>query len=621
MLPSVAPSRTPSGNGPPHVEQIHDAMRFDQGAIREIHARIDIANFIGSYVPLRKRGNDLVGLCPFHSEKTPSFHVHPDKGFFKCFGCGAGGDIIAFLSKLDNLTFPDAIRVLAQRAGVELEPENPQVTRVRSEREAIYHANQVAAAFFERMLREAAGLPARTYCEGRGILPATIEKFHLGYAPDDWNALTAELRRNEVDPEIALKGGLLKRGERGFYDFYRGRLMVPTYSTTGEVIAFGGRALGEAEPKYLNTSTTPVYVKGRHVFALNIARRAAAQERALIVVEGYLDCIALHQAGFENAVASLGTAFTEEQAKELRKYADGIFLCFDGDTAGNAAAAKAIEIATQVIEHAGSAVRIVQLPSGTDPDTFVRERGANAFSDLIAAAQPAIEYRLEREAERLARGFDSPADIAKHAEALIRRMTPQMEWDRWRVWIAKRLKVNENDLRNSRFLAAPGNFAPRSIGAAPQTRHRPTNLQPTSFEREALAIMVEEPTLVREFSERIPLARFRGDAHARVYARLLEHAERIVRTADVFELFAEDDQLMEALTSLGQADRSSIVRYEDSTQRRAHLERVVERLQLDDEKRRYQELSRRIDDLVTAGEHVSSDLRGEYDALVAKLKR
>jgi DNA primase len=596
-------------------------MKFDQGAIREIHARIDIASFIGSYVPLHKRGNDLVGLCPFHNEKTPSFHVHPDKGFFKCFGCGAGGDVISFLSKLENLTFPDAVRMLAQRAGVELEPENPQAARARSERETIYEANRIAAAFFERMLREPAGAGARAYCERRGISQASIEKFHLGYAPAEWNALTDELRRNQIDLELAAKAGLAKRGERGFYDFYRDRLMVPTYSTTGEVIAFGGRALGDAEPKYLNTSTTPVYTKGRHLFALNVARRAASQDRTLIVVEGYLDCIALHQAGFENAVASLGTAFTEEQAKELRKYADGIYLCFDGDTAGNAAAAKAIETASQVIEHAGSGVRIVTLPKGADPDSFVRDHGPQAFGELLTGAKPAIEHRLEREAERLQRGFDSPAEVAQQAEALIRRMTPQVEWDRWRVWIAKRLKVNENDLRNSRFLANTANFAPRSAGVAPATRHISTNIQPSSFEHEVLAIMLEEPELVREFAGRIPVERFRSAVYARIYARLVENADRIGSTADAFALFADDDESVGVLTSLGRRDRSSIVRYEDSGQRRAHLERVVERLQLDDERRRYQELSRRIDEMVTAGQSVSSDLRDEFEALVAKLKK
>lgn len=596
-------------------------MRFDQGAVREIHARIDIASFIGSYVSLRKRGNDLVGLCPFHTEKTPSFHVHPDKGFFKCFGCGVGGDVITFLSKLENLPFPDAVRTLAQKAGVELEPESPQTLRVRSEREAIYEANRIAAAFFERLLREPAGASARSYCERRGISTASIEKFHLGYAPDAWNTLTDELERSGVDLAIASKAGLVKRGERGYYDFYRDRLMVPTYATTGEVIAFGGRALGDAEPKYLNTSTTPVYTKGRHLFALNVARRAAAQDKTLIVVEGYLDCIALHQAGFENAVASLGTSFTEEQAKELRKYADGIFLCFDADTAGNAAAGKAVEIATEVIEHVGSSVRIVTLPAGADPDSYVREHGAQAFTGLLKAAKPAIEFRLEREADRLARGFESPAGIAAQAETLIQRMTPRAEWDRWRVWIAKRLKVNENDLRNSRFLANTANFTPRSAGLAAATRHISRNVQPSSFEREALAIMLEEPGLVREYRDRIPVQCFRSETYARVYAALVQDAERLGETADVFALFADDNEGMEVLASLGQRDRSSTVRYEDSTQRRAHLDRVVQRLQLDEERQRYQELSRHIDELVMAGQNVSSELRNEFDALVAKLKK
>ncbi|HLI95755.1 MAG TPA: DNA primase [Candidatus Baltobacteraceae bacterium] len=594
-------------------------MRFDQGAVREIHARIDIAGFIGSYVSLRKRGNDLVGLCPFHTEKTPSFHVHPDKGFFKCFGCGAGGDVITFLSKLENLSFPDAVRVLAQKAGVELEPESPQTLRMRSEREAIYEANRIATAFFERVLRDSTASAARNYCERRGISQASIEKFHLGYAPDSWSALADELQRGGVDLTIAEKACLVKRGERGYRDFYRDRLMVPTYATTGEVIAFGGRALGDAEPKYLNTSTTPVYTKGRHLYALNVARRAAASDRTLIVVEGYLDCIALHQAGFENAVASLGTSFTEDQAKELRKYADGIFLCFDGDQAGNAAAEKAVEIAANVIEHAGSGVRIVTLPPGADPDSLVREQGAEAFRRLLNAAKPAIEVRLEREADRLQRGFDSPASIAAQAEVLIRRMTPQAEWDRWRVWIAKRLKVNENDLRNSRFLANTANFAPRSAGVA--TRHLSRNVQPSSFEREALAIMIEEPELVREYRERIPVARFRSETYARVYAAMVENAERLGDTPDVFALFADDNEGIEALTALGQRDRSSTVRYQDSTQRRAHLDRVVERLQLDEERQRYQELSRQIDELVMAGQTVNSELRDEFDSLVAKLKR
>ncbi|MBV8116581.1 MAG: DNA primase, partial [Candidatus Eremiobacteraeota bacterium] len=456
-------------------------MRFDQSVIAEIHARVDIAGLIGQYVQLRKRGNDLIGLCPFHAEKTPSFHVHPDRGFFKCFGCGAGGDVLTFIQKTENLPFTDAVRMLGAKAGIELAPEDPSAARVRNEREAIYEANRIAAGFFARMLASGAGRQARAYCERRGFSPATLEQFTLGYAPDSWSALVEELEREHVSLSIAAAAGLVKSGQRGYYDFYRDRLMVPTYATTGEVIAFGGRALGDAEPKYLNTTTTPVYTKGRHLFALNVARRAAQRDRTLIVVEGYLDCIALHQAGFPNSVAALGTSFTQEQAAELRKYADYAYLCFDGDAAGSAAATKAVDIASKAIEHAGSSVRIVLLPPGDDPDSFIRNRGAAAFAALLERAKPAIEFRIDAEIERLHAGFDSPAKIVPKAEALIREMTPREEWDRWRVYVAGRLKVSVDDLRNSRFLANSANFAPRAgTGDRPGSRHARASVEPLS---------------------------------------------------------------------------------------------------------------------------------------------
>ncbi|HKE37737.1 MAG TPA: DNA primase [Candidatus Baltobacteraceae bacterium] len=595
-------------------------MRFDQGVLREIHARVDIANFIGEYVPLRKRGNDLVGLCPFHSEKTPSFHVHPDRGFFKCFGCGVGGDVITFVQKLENVAFGEAVRVLAVKAGVELEPENPRAARARSEREAIYDANRLAAAFFARELQSDAGARARAYCEKRGFSAATIERFGLGYALDSWDALVRELQANDVDLVLAAKAGLLKPGQRGYYDFYRDRLIVPTYATTGEVIAFGGRALGDAEPKYLNTAGTPVYTKGQHLYALNVARRAAQSDRTLIVVEGYLDCIAMHQAGFENAVAALGTSFTPEQATELRKYADYVYLCFDGDTAGNAAATKAVDVASKAIEHTGSAVRIVLLPPGEDPDSFLRQHGAAALRDLLGRAKPAIEFKIDAEVDRLRAGFDTPAKIAPKAEALIRQLTPREEWDRWRVYVAGRLQVNVDDLRNSRFLANGANFAPRSPVQASGvgSRHARASIEPLSFEREVVSIVLEDPALATEYAQRIPARRFRNEVYRRIYERVVEAASTIRTIADVFGLFAEDQASLDALATLGRRDRSSTVRYGDSDERRVHLERVVERLQHEDEQRRYQEVSRLIDEHLAAGRTVPAELRSEFDALVAR---
>ncbi|MDE2481141.1 MAG: DNA primase [bacterium] len=604
--------------------------RFDQGVIREIHARIDIGTFIGQYVSLKKRGTDLVGLCPFHGEKTPSFHVHPDRGFFKCFGCGVGGDVIAFVQKLENLPFPEAVRVLASKAGVELEAEDPRAARARSEREAIYEANQIAAAYFARMLRSHEGEAARAYCERRGFTAPTIEKFTLGYAPEGWSGLTDELRSSGVDLALAAKAGLVKPSQRGgYYDFYRNRLMVPTYATTGEVIAFGGRALDGSEPKYLNTSTTPVYTKGDHLYALNVARRAAQRDKTLVVVEGYLDCIALHQAGFENAVAALGTAFTEKQASELRKYAEFVYLCFDADAAGSNAATKAIDVASKVIEHTGSSVRIVMLPDGEDPDSFVRGRGPDAFRALLESAKPAVEYKLDQRMAALNAGFESPSALARKAEAIIRELTPREEWDRWRVYVAGRLKVNVDDLRNSRFLANAANFGPRANAAELGSRHAPvhrrptagTHLEPFSFEREVLSIVLEDPPLAREYGERIAPQRFRSELYRRAYEAIVAQADGLRATADVLAACAEDEEALEALTSLGARDRSSTVRYGDSEERRAHLDRIVERLQREDDEARYAELSRSIDEMFLAGQPVPRDLLEQFEAAKLKLKK
>jgi DNA primase len=602
--------------------------RLDQSVIREIHTRIDIATFIGQYVSLKKRGRDLVGLCPFHGEKTPSFHVHPEEGFFKCFGCGAGGDVIAFAMKLENLPFSDAARMLAAKAGIALENEDPRAARRRSEREAIYEANAIAAAYFERMLRAPEGASARTYCEGRGFGAAVVERFHLGFAPDGWNGLTDELRAHNVDLELAAKAGLVKPSQRGgYYDFYRNRLMVPTYATTGEVIAFGGRELGSGEPKYLNTSTTPVYTKGDHLYALNIARRAAAENKTLIVVEGYLDCIALHQAGFGNAVAALGTAFSERQAHELRKYAENVFLCFDADTAGGNAATKTVDIASKVIEHTGSSVRIVALPPGDDPDSFVRSNGAAAFAELLEAARPAVELKLEERIGALMTGFESRAVIARKAEVLVRELMPREEWDRYRLYVAQRLKVNVDDLRNSRFLANGANFSPRSDGVSTAgSRHAPVSrkfgaLEPLSFERDVLGIAVEDPALVLEYADRIGPHRFRNEVYRRAYSLLLEHAQELRTAADALAACTDDEEARELLASLGQRDRSSTVRYGDSEERRAHLNRIVERLTLEDEANRLAEMSRSIDEMFETGKSIPNDLMGEFERLKLKLKK
>jgi DNA primase len=590
-------------------------VRIDDGVKREVLARIDIGEYIGTFVSLRKRGNDLVGLCPFHGEKTPSFHVHPDRGFFKCFGCAAGGDVIRFVQLHDNLGFVDALTALAKRAGIELASEGPRAARVRSEKEAIYHANEVAARWFHHVLvAEPAGEPARAYCAGRGITQESIDAFALGYAPEGWQGLVDALGREDVEPEIAAKAGLVKPGQRGFYDFYRGRLMIPFRSPTGETVAFGGRLIGEGEPKYLNTTTTPVYSKGRSLFALGIARRAAQREGAIVIVEGYLDCIALHQAGLTHAVASLGTAFTVDQARELRKATEHVFVCFDGDAAGQAATAKSID--TLIGE--GLKPRIVALPGGEDPDSYVRTNGAAGFRAALDAAVPWVQFRIDRDLETLADGFTSPAEIARRAEALVHAL-PREEWDRWRVYVAGRLGINVDDLRKSRLLVNATHFAPRA-GGLPSRHVTPGSLELPTFERDVLAIALEEPRLLAEYAERIPPARFADPALRRIYTRLLERAADLVQPADVFALFSDDGDVSATLAAIAGAERSQIVRFADSDARRAHLDRLIARFAADDRQRQFRELDAQMDALLEAGEPVPAELREEHSALAARRK-
>jgi len=593
-------------------------VRIDQGTIREILARTDIGTFIGSYVQLRKRGNDLVGLCPFHGEKTPSFHVHPDRAFFKCFGCGQGGDVIKFVQQLENLSFPDAARLLARRAGIELEAEDPAAARVRGEKEQIYAANAVAAAYFQRMLVLAPeGAAAREYVARRGLDAAVIDAFKLGFAPPGWDGLARELAAAGVDPSLAVTAGLLKAGERSPYDFYRNRLMIPTYSTTGEVVAFGGRALDDAQPKYLNTSTTPVYAKGRSLYALNIARRAAAQRDSLIVVEGYLDCIALHQAGFANAVASLGTSFTSEQAAELRKYATTVLLCFDSDAAGSSATEKSIG----VLKGTGCNVFIVQLPPGEDPDTFVHTHGAAAFQVKLDSAIPDVQFALDRRLRAMRDDRRSAADAARTGEQLVQELAPREEWDRWRVYTASTLGLAVDDLRESRFRANPANFAPRGNALTGFVRHVAPTAEPPSLEREVLSALVDEPGLVAEYAGRIPAEAFRDGPYRQIYEALRAQAGGLTTASDVYAALGDDRAAVELVVALQKPDRSSKVRFQDSAARRAHLDRVAEGLIESRLELRRRELDQKIDEAFLSGIPILQEERDELGRLREELER
>jgi len=520
----------------------------------------------------------------------------------------------------ENLPFPEAARMLANRAGVELEPERPDQARARSEKERIYEINTVAAAYFQRMLASPDASRGRQYARARGLDDATIERFAIGYAPDRWDGLVAELTSRGLDLALAERAGLVRKGERGYYDFYRDRLMVPTRNTTGEIVAFGGRSTGEGEPKYLNTSTTPVYTKGQVLFALEIARRAAKESSTLIVVEGYLDCIALHQAGIANAVASLGTAFTAEQADELRKYADQIILCYDGDAAGNAAALRAIDIAATKIERAGASLRICVLPAGEDPDSFVRTHGRSGFERLLADAVPAVQFKLDPRIARLASGFENPAAIAREAEEIVRRLVPREEWDRWRTYVAMRLGLAVDDLRAAARVDAIAGFARPSATGIGGTRHIGATVGAPSNERELLAIFIERPELIALFADSIASEEFRDERYRRILIALFERGRDAESSGEIFSLFIDDAELLAIVAALGQADRSSTPRYPSVEEAKAHVRRILAHFERERERGRLDELNREVDTLLEAGAPIPDALREELAALTKRLQ-
>ncbi|MBR4335228.1 MAG: DNA primase [Clostridia bacterium] len=363
--------------------------------IEEVVSRTDIVQLISGYVTLRRAGSNMVGLCPFHSERTPSFTVFPGSNSFFCFGCSAGGDAITFVRRAENLDYPDAVEFLAKRVGVTVIDTDVHETRSRFDRKRLLEMNREAAHFFHSSLF--ADTPdaaeAREYLMGkRALSSATVKHFGLGYAPPDYYALTPHLLSLGYTEDELLAAALSRKSEKNgkLYDYFRGRVMFPIIDVQGNVIAFGGRVLDDSKPKYLNTSDTPVFKKHRNLFALNFARGECSER--LILCEGYMDVIALHAAGFPQAVATLGTAITPDQARIMSRYSKKVVISYDMDQAGRLAADKA----TKLLEEVGVEVTLLKLPGGKDPDEFIRNSGPDAFQKVLEGSQSKFDYTLDR---------------------------------------------------------------------------------------------------------------------------------------------------------------------------------------------------------------------------------
>jgi DNA primase len=373
---------------------------FPQQFIDDLKHHADIVVVIQDYVSLRKAGATYKGLCPFHNERTPSFQVNREKGFFHCFGCGVGGDVFKFLELHDKVGFPDAVKLLAQRFGLTL-PELEQSDEQRAsaaDREALLKVHETAAAWFREQLASPAGARIRTQIDQRGLSEATSAAVGLGFAPRSRDALKQALLQQGFSTGLLLRAGLVTQRDDGeVVDRFRNRLMIPISRDTGSVIAFGGRAVdSDQQPKYLNSPETPIYSKGRTLYGLNLSKAAIRQSGFAVLVEGYFDFAQVYQAGFQSVVASCGTALTPQQAQQLRRFTSKVVLSFDPDAAGQGAAAKSCEM----LVSEGFEVNVAMLPGGDDPDTFVRKHGGQGYADRLRQSQPYLDYLLDRVAGR-----------------------------------------------------------------------------------------------------------------------------------------------------------------------------------------------------------------------------
>ncbi len=507
-------------------------MPFPDSFLQELKLRSDITEIASSYVNLKRHGRNMVGLCPFHGEKTPSFNIYTENGSFYCFGCGAGGDVITFIMKIENLDYVEAVKFLAQRAGMEM-PENTYDDSLSKLRMRIYEANREAARFFHATLLSQRGRSGLNYLRGRALSDRTIRHFGLGFADDDWNSLCNHLKNKGFSEYEIYSANLAfkRKNGNGIYDRFVNRVMFPIIDLRGNVIAFGGRIMTDEKPKYLNTSDTPVFKKSENLFSLNNAKSSGT--RTLILCEGYMDVIALNQAGFTNAVATLGTALTNEQAVLMKRYADEVIICYDADGAGQKATARAIDI----LRKAGLPIKILTVPSGKDPDEFIRSKGENgpaAFKLLIEKCGNDIEYRLMKlkenynlnttdgkvaflnEAVKIVATIESPIERDVFASKLCTELEIDKNAFLEQISKVKRRDRRENIKKETRQIQAELNGQSDKINREHYKKPRSS-----SAEEALLVYLINNPDYANSISERVTPDKFSNSLIKRYYEYVL----------------------------------------------------------------------------------------------------
>ena len=480
--------------------------RIPETIIHEVLQATDIVDIVAEAVVLKQAGKNLVGLCPFHSEKTPSFTVSPDKQIFYCFGCGEGGNAFAFLMRHQGLSFPEVVRTLAQRYGIRMPDADAGMRAGSDERDRLRTINQAAMDFYGQMLAHAdRGRAARDYLAGRGFDPGIIAAFRLGYAPQGWDNLLNHLRRRQVPESMLEKAGLVvaRQSGRGCYDRFRERIIFPIIDVNAAVVGFGGRVLGEGLPKYLNSPETPLYNKRRCLYGLYQARQKCREKQAVYIVEGYLDLLALHQYGIQNAVATLGTALTAEQIALLKRFVGSgrIVLVFDGDAAGQKAAERTEPIFKQLHQSfaAGSFQKekgintlIMELPAGQDPDSFLHDSGADAFLALAGKAKGVFPFLMDAALRQHGDTIEGRAQAVGQVAGTLKAVEDPVTRALYVKLLAERVGVEEAVIL-------------RRIGgavAAPVAAPAPPKAGLPPLERQVAAMMLQFPTVIQEVDKR-----------------------------------------------------------------------------------------------------------------------
>ncbi len=496
-----------------------------ENIIEEVRHRFDIVDVISSYVDLKKTGKNYMGLCPFHSETSPSFTVSPEKQIFHCFGCQIGGNLFTFIMQVEDLSFPEAVRLLAGQAGIEVNVKDslsPAEKREAQEKEVLLSLNNAAKDYFERNLwNSEGGLKVRNYLYKRGLDEKTVKSFGLGFAPENWEGLKSELQKKGVSLELAVKGGLLgKKPPSRYYDYFRGRLMFPITDRNGNVVGFGGRVMGEGEPKYLNTPETPLFNKSKSLYGLHQSLSYIRREKEVLLVEGYMDVLLLHQHGVMQAVAPLGTALTSRQVSLLRGRVEKMTLAFDSDRGGEMAALRSLEL----LKNEGCRVNVARLPQGYDPADYIQEYGAEMFrGEVLERAMPLIEYRLFVARKKFdLNKEEGRANYWKEARKILLEIDETVEREGYLQKIAREIDISLEVLRgdlekhNKRVISRK----------SPETQGDQKTSLREKAEEEILSCLLQHPHLAEEAWRELEPNVFSSDEGRKVAGTLFDSYSR-----------------------------------------------------------------------------------------------